>query len=123
MKPTYTIKTVGTDPVETLQIIGTVPSTSVVFQSSIKELQEHIAEYPARIQSLQDAQAADEALLASLTAIFTDAGVSDFTQPLDDEQTAAIQAQNDAATQTVLQEESDAISASLNTVKGIKSVV
>jgi len=113
MNPTYTIATNGSDPANTLQIIGSVPSTQVTFQGTIADLQARIAAYPAQIQALQDQQTADEALLASITAIFTAAGVTDLTQPLTQDQTTAIQTQNTSANATVLQDESSEISSEL----------
>jgi len=121
MQPTFTIATNGTDPANTLQITGTIPSTQPIFQGSLKDLQDRIASYPSQIQALQDKQAADQALLDSITSIFTAAGVTDLTVPLTSDQNAAILTQNTSANATVLQEESSEISSELN-VQGIASM-
>lgn len=96
------ILTTGSDPAETLQVKLTKVCTEES-TTSIKELRDRLVGYDAQIQAIQDQKAKDQALLDSITSVFTSAGVTDLSQPLTDEITAAIGTQNDAANAAVVE--------------------
>ena len=121
MQPTYTIVTSGTDPANKLQILENTVEVNSKPIGSIEDIQARIAAYPAKIQELQDAQAADEALLDSLTAILTAAGVSDITAPMTTDLNAAVEQQNETANATTLQVQADTISTQISPAKSLSA--
>lgn len=123
MNPTYKISASGSDPAETLQIVGTVPTTQEVFRGSIKDLRDRIATYPAHIKEIQDKQTQDEALLASLISLFTTVGVTDLAAPLTLDHTKNIETQNIAANETILQQQSDVITTKLTDARAVQEQV
>lgn len=86
-----TIATSGTDPLETLQITATIPTTETVYQGSLSDLKNRIDSYAPQRQALQDAEAADQALYDSIVSLARAAGVADISAPMTPTLNAAVE--------------------------------